>query len=78
MFDLNVLQAARSASLVLCAVVFAVSFAAILLAHWSHRRAADEHFHASTLKEMSWSLAPMLMVLAVVGVTFKDHLQNLI
>lgn len=72
MFDLGILQTARSLSLALCAVVLALAFVGILYAHWTHRRNADSHFHASTLEEMSWSLAPMLMVLAVVAAAFKD------
>lgn len=72
MTDLHLLHAARSLSLLLCAVVFVVAFSAILYAHWAHRRQAQAHFHASTLSEMGWTLTPLLMVLALVGVTFKD------
>lgn len=72
MSDLDWHSTVRHASMVFCVVVLAVAFAAILYTHWSHRRQAQSHFHGSTLEEMSWSLAPMLMVLGLVAVAFKD------
>lgn len=73
--DIQALGIARSVSLMVCAVMFAMAFAGILLAHWSHRRRAGDHFHATTLAEMSWSVAPMLMVVAVLASTFKIFWQ---
>lgn len=58
--------------MVFCAVVLTVAFMAIVYTHWSHRRRAQTHFHASVVQEMGWSVTPVLMVLALVGVAFKD------
>lgn len=62
MIDLQFTLAAREWLLSASVVMFAVVFAAILASHWHHHKHADEHFHASTLAEMAWSVAPMLMV----------------
>lgn len=62
MIDLHFTSAAREWLLGASMVMFAVVFAAILASHWYHRKYANEHFHASTLTEMAWSVAPMLMV----------------
>ena len=70
--DVNVLSTARSFSLMLCAIVFVMAFTVILYAHWLHHRQTTQAHHRSLVAEMGWSLTPMLMVLAVVGVTFKD------
>ncbi len=75
MSDIQGLGTARSVSLIICAVMFAMAFTGILLAHWSHRRRANDHFHTTTLIEMSWSVAPMLMVVAVLASTFKIFWQ---
>lgn len=62
MIDLQFTLAAREWLLGACVVMFVVVFAAILASHWHHHKHADEHFHTSTLAEMAWSVAPMLMV----------------
>ncbi len=62
MIDLQFTLAAREWLLGASVVMFAVVFAAILASHWHHHKHADGHFHASTLAEMAWSVAPMLMV----------------
>ena len=62
MIDLQFTLAAREWLLGASVVMFAVVFAAILASHWHHHKHADEHFHTSTLAEMAWSVAPMLMV----------------
>jgi len=62
MIDLQFTLAAREWLLGASVVLFAVVFAAILASHWHHHKHADEHFHASTLTEMAWSVTPMLMV----------------
>jgi heme/copper-type cytochrome/quinol oxidase subunit 2 len=62
MIDLQFTLAAREWLLGASVVMFAVVFAAILASHWHHHKHADEHFHTSTLTEMAWSVAPMLMV----------------
>ena len=62
MIDLQFTLAAREWLLGASVVMFVVVFAAILASHWHHHKHADEHFHTSTLTEMAWSVAPMLMV----------------
>jgi heme/copper-type cytochrome/quinol oxidase subunit 2 len=62
MIDLQFTLAAREWLFGASVVMFAVVFAAILASHWHHHKHADEHFHTSTLTEMAWSVAPMLMV----------------
>jgi heme/copper-type cytochrome/quinol oxidase subunit 2 len=64
MIDMQFTLAAREWLLGASLVLFALVFAAILASHWHHRKHADEHFHASTLTEMAWSMAPMVMVFA--------------
>jgi heme/copper-type cytochrome/quinol oxidase subunit 2 len=62
MIDLQFTMAAREWLLGASVVLFVVVFAAILASHWHHHKHADEHFHASTLTEMAWSVMPMVMV----------------
>jgi len=62
MIDVQFTLAAREWLLGASVVMFAVVFAAILASHWHHHKHAHEHFHTSTLAEMAWSVAPMLMV----------------
>ena len=52
-------------------LLFVLVFVAILASHWHHYKHAEVRFHASSVTEMAWSLAPMLMVLAtgVAGVS---------
>ncbi|BDU58125.1 hypothetical protein LMORI2_11070 [Limnohabitans sp. MORI2] len=62
MIDMQFTLAAREWLLGASFVLFAVVFVAILASHWHHHKHADEHFHASTLTEMAWSVTPMVMV----------------
>lgn len=62
MIDLQFTLAAREWLLGASVVMFVLVCAAILVSHWHHHQHADEHFHSSTLAEMAWSVAPMLMV----------------
>ena len=62
MIDMQFTWAAREWLLGASFVLFAVVFVAILASHWHHHKHADEHFHASTLTEMAWSVTPMVMV----------------
>ena len=62
MIDMQFTLAAREWLLGASFVLFAVVFVAILASHWHHHKHADEHFHASTLPEMAWSVTPMVMV----------------
>lgn len=62
MIDLQFTLLAREWLLVTSVVLFVTVFAAILASHWHHHKHADDRFHASTLTEMAWSVAPMVMV----------------
>ena len=62
MVDMQFTLLAREWLLGASVVMFVVVFAAILASHWHHHKHADEHFHASTLTEMAWSVMPMVMV----------------
>ncbi len=62
MIDLQFTLAVREWLLGVSALMFVLVFAAILASHCHHHKYADEHFHSSTLTEMAWSVAPMLMV----------------
>jgi heme/copper-type cytochrome/quinol oxidase subunit 2 len=53
---------AREWLLATSVVLFVTVFAAILASHWHHHQNADDKFHSSTLTEMAWSVAPMVMV----------------
>ena len=60
--------------MLVCLVIFAASFAALLLAAWLHHRAAKVHggnFHGDLWVEISWSVVPCLMVVALVWPTVK-------
>jgi heme/copper-type cytochrome/quinol oxidase subunit 2 len=70
MLDLTM---ARSASLWFCAIVFLVALSAVILTHWQHRRQSTQHFHSTTFSELGWSLTPVMMVVCLVGVAFKDY-----
>jgi heme/copper-type cytochrome/quinol oxidase subunit 2 len=67
------LTTAREFSLMTCAVLLLLAFSAVLWTHWQHRRSEQSTFHASTLTEMGWSITPVLMVLTLVSVAFKDY-----
>ncbi len=62
MIDMQFTLAAREWLLGASVVMFAVVFAAILASHWHHHKHAQAHFHTSSLTEMAWSVAPMVMV----------------
>ena len=64
MVDLQFTLAAREWLLSASVVLFVIVCAAILASHWHHHKHADDRFHASTLTEMAWSVAPMVMVFA--------------
>ena len=64
MIDMQFTLAAREWLLGASVVMFAVVFAAILASHWHHHKHAQAHFHTSSLTEMAWSVAPMVMVFA--------------
>jgi len=55
-------------------LVFAVSFAALLVASWRHHRSgqrAGENFHSALWVEIAWTAAPCLIVLLLVWPTAR-------
>ena len=60
--------------MLVCMVILAVSFTALLLASWRHHRAAKVHggnFHSDLWVEISWTIVPCLIVLVLVWPTVK-------
>lgn len=60
--------------MLICMVIFAASFAALLLAAWQHHRAAkaaEGNFHSDLWVELSWTIVPCLIVLVLVWPTVK-------
>jgi heme/copper-type cytochrome/quinol oxidase subunit 2 len=64
MIDQQFTLQAREWMLAACGVTFFAVCAAILLSHWMHHRRQTERFHKSSLAELGWTVAPMLMVFA--------------
>lgn len=59
----------RWALMVLCLVIFAVVFGVMLVSAWrQHRRggAQDTNFHGSVAVEVSWAVAPLVIVVLLV------------
>lgn len=59
----------RWALMVLCLVVFVVSFAWLLLAAWRHHRTGSldrVNFHRSLAVEIAWTVVPCVIVLLLV------------
>lgn len=59
----------RETLMVLCLLILAISFAALLWATWRHHRrgqVAQGNFHSSLAIEMAWTIAPCVMVLLLV------------
>lgn len=59
----------RWALMVLCLVIFAVVFGVMLVSAWrQHRRGADaaDNFHPSVAVEVSWAIAPLVIVVMLV------------
>ena len=70
MTDLNF----RGALMVVCLLIFAVSFALLLLAAWRHHRANQSdsaNFHDSLWVEISWTIVPCVIVLVLVWPTVR-------
>lgn len=54
--------AARESMLWVCGITFLMVCLAILISHAMHHRRSTQRFHGSTLTELGWSAAPLLMV----------------
>ena len=64
MIDTQFTLQAREWLLAACGLTFFAVCVAILLSHWLHHRRSTQRFHASSLAELGWTVAPMLMVFA--------------
>lgn len=56
--------------MVVCLVLLAGAFGAMLVSSWRHHRrhgAQNRNFHASAWVELSWLVAPIVFVLALVS-----------
>lgn len=64
----------RAALMLACLLIFAVSFALLLLAAWRHHRAdksGDANFHSALWVEISWTIVPCVIVLVLVWPTVR-------
>jgi cytochrome c oxidase subunit 2 len=64
----------RGALMLVCLLIFVLSFAALLLAAWRHHRAEKSdgaNFHSSLLVEISWTVVPCVIVLILVWPTAR-------
>ncbi len=64
----------RFALMLVCLLIFTVSFVLLLLAAWRHHRAGSverANFHSSMLVEISWTIAPCVIVLVLVWPTAR-------
>jgi cytochrome c oxidase subunit 2 len=60
--------------MLVCMLIFALSFAALLLAAWRHHRAEQVtggNFHSDLWVEISWTIMPCVIVLVLVWPTVK-------
>ena len=66
--------AVRQALMLVCLLIFAMSFAALLWATWRHHRSGSPervNFHSSLAVEIAWTLAPCVIVLLLVWPTAR-------
>lgn len=64
----------RSVLLVFCVIVFTGAALAMLVLSWLHHRNPTKesgNFHASVWMELAWTLAPLLMALALAWPTVR-------
>ncbi|MFZ4623633.1 MAG: cytochrome c oxidase subunit II transmembrane domain-containing protein [Rhodoferax sp.] len=69
----------RGALMLVCLLIFAASFTALLIAAWLNHRAdklTGENFHSALWVEISWTIVPCLIVLALVWPTVKMFLTT--
>jgi len=64
----------RGVLMLVCLLIFVVSFAALLLAAWRHHRMdkqTGENFHSALWVEISWTIVPCVIVLVLVWPTVR-------
>ncbi len=64
----------RGALMLVCLLIFVLSFAALLLAAWRHHRSEKSdgaNFHSSLWVEISWTVVPCVIVLILVWPTAR-------
>jgi len=64
----------RWALMLLCLLLFGLSFAVLLWAAWRHHRRGDVervNFHSSLAVEIAWTIAPCIIVLLLVWPTAR-------
>ena len=64
----------RAALMLVCLLIFAASFGALLLAAWRHHRANQSdsaNFHGALWVEISWTIVPCVIVLLLVWPTVR-------
>lgn len=60
--------------MVVCLMIFGVSFAALLWASWKHHRGGSPervNFHSSLAVEIAWTVTPCVIVLLLVWPTAR-------
>jgi cytochrome c oxidase subunit 2 len=64
----------RWALMVMCLLIFVVSFSALLWAAWRHHRSGTPergNFHNALAVEIAWTLAPCVIVLLLIWPTAR-------
>jgi len=64
----------RALLMLVCLLIFALSFGALLMAAWRHHRAdkpGNANFHSALWVEISWTIVPCVIVLALVWPTVR-------
>lgn len=64
----------RWALMVVCLLIFALAFSALLWAAWRHHRGETPervNFHSSLAVEIAWTVAPVVIVLLLVWPTAR-------
>ena len=64
----------RWALMLVCLLIFAVSFSCLLLAAWRHHRDGSPqrgNFHSSVLVEICWTIVPCVIVVLLVWPTAR-------
>ncbi len=64
----------RAGLLLLCLLIFVLAFGVLLVAAWRHHRADKAqggNFHSALWVEISWTIVPCIIVLALVWPTVK-------
>ncbi len=68
----------RSVLMVVCLVIFVLVFAWMVVSAWKHHHGGgreDSNFHGSVAVEVSWALAPVVIVMLLVWPTVRSVFQ---